>query len=110
MFAFLEWLSFDGLMKWAHDAFVLVWETLRDLLWTVISPLFGALSSAVVLVGDYIVQLNAALSGVTPYLAFANAWVPVDLFFQLAAAYSSLWLALLIYRTVKSWLPTLSGS
>ena len=110
MFAFLDWLSFDGLMKWAHDVFVMVWETLRDLLWAAILPLFGALTSAVAAVGDYIVLLNSALSGITPYLSFANAWVPVDLFFQLASAYSSLWLSLLIYRTVKSWLPTLSGS
>lgn len=108
-FLWPEWLSFDGLIKWAHDAAVKIWEFLRDLVWGLLSTLFSSLASVMTTVGGYMTTAVSGLGAFTDYLAFANAWVPVDLFFQLLVAYTALAAAVFVYRTVKSWIPTVSG-
>jgi len=92
-----------------RDGAVTVYEWFRDLVWSLLSPLFSAVSDAVSAVAVYLAMLAAALVSLAPYLAFANAWVPVDLFFQLVAAYCTLWTSWTVYRVVKSWIPTVSG-
>ncbi len=110
MLAFLDWLTFDGLLKALRDAAVAIYEWFRDLVWGLLSPLFDSVASAVEAVGAYVSTLATSLGAVSDCLAFANAWVPIDLFFQLVTVYSVLAAALFVYRTVKSWIPTLSGS
>jgi len=105
-----SWFSFSGLWKAFLEGVKHAWEWLRDLIWGLLHDLFAAFSSALSSVGHYMTELVNATGSFSEYLAMANAWVPVDLFFQLLTAYSTFWLALLIYRTVKSWIPTVSGS
>lgn len=49
------------------------------------------------------------MQALQPYIAYANAWVPVDLAITLIVSYSVFWLALVVYRSVKKWIPTVSG-
>ena len=109
MIAFLDWLSFDGLVKALHDAAVGIYQWFRDMIWSYLGTIFGALGSVIATVGSYLTLLASCLGSVAPYFAFANAWVPVDVFFQLVAAYCSFWLGWVTYRVVKSWIPTVSG-
>jgi len=106
----LDWLDFSGFVQAVIDAVLRVWAWFRDLMWGFLKPLFLAVYNAVDAVGAWLSAGAERLGFVADYFAFANAWVPVDVFFQLIAAYSALWLAWLVYRTVKSWIPTLSGS
>ncbi len=118
------WLTWEGFKKLCYDCFMYVavpifdlfkftfltvYEILRDLMLAIIAPLWTAVSSAWMAIAALIAQLYASLSVIHPYLDFANAWAPVDVFTQCAEAYSTLWVVLGTYRTVKSWIPTLSG-
>lgn len=105
-----DWMDFDGFVQAVIDAVVRFFEWFRDIIWAFLSPLFEGVTTAVEYAGEFLTYLAECLGPVSDYLAFANAWAPVDVFFQCVAAYSLLWLALTIYRTVKSWIPTLSGS
>ena len=104
-----DWLTFDGLIKWVHDAFVATYQYFRDGVWATLTVVFGPVATAVTAVGAFLATMATGMGVFSSYLAFANAWVPVDLFFQCVSAYSTLWLALVIYRNVKSWIPTVSG-
>lgn len=106
---FLEWLSFNGLMKWAHDALVAAWDWLAGIVSGLFGPLWSAVASAIQGVSAMVGWLSSALSGVAGYINFVNAWVPVDVFINCVIVYSSFWLALVVYRSVKKWIPTVSG-
>lgn len=49
----------------------------------------------------------APLSG---YLASINYFVPLAEMVTLSMVYVTVWLGVLVYRFVKSWIPTVSGS
>lgn len=109
MFAFLEWFSFSGALKWAHDAAVKVVEYLWELIASLFGPLWNSIASAVSSLGSYVSTMSSALQSISGYIAFINAWVPVDVFINLVIAYSGFWLALVVYRSIKKWIPFVSG-
>lgn len=109
MFAFLEWLTFENLIKWFKDSVLGVWNWFWGFVGPTISPLWDSVAATFTAITSKISTAIGYLDGLVPYLQFANAWAPVDVFFQLLGAYSAFWLALVIYRSVKKWIPTLSG-
>jgi hypothetical protein len=119
-----DWLTFDGVTKMLRDFVVGAWEIFRDLavyiftavyeffrdmIWAVLEPAMAPFKSAYLALEGFVAQLWASVEYMHPYFDFLNAWVPVDLFIQLATAYSVLWVSLFTYRTIKSWIPTVSG-
>jgi hypothetical protein len=54
---------------------------------------------------DWVVDMGVVLG----YASAANAWVPIDVALALIVGYYAFRGALLVYRVVKSWLPTVSG-
>ena len=109
MLAFLDWLTFDGLLKWVRDAAVTVWDWIVGLVWTFLGPLWQAVCDALNAINSLIVSAKQSLSVIAPYTAAANAWVPIDLTIQCISAYMAFWLVLVTYRTIKKWIPTVSG-
>jgi len=107
--AFLDWLTYQGLLDAIHDAAVWVFDFLKEIVVTLLGSLFGALTSAISTLAGYLSDAVSLLGSYTTYLAFANAWFPVDLLFQLLYAYAIFWLALIVYKVVKSWIPFVSG-
>lgn len=109
MLAFLDWLTYENLVKWVKDAFAAFWEFVKAYLESHLGPLWTATAAFFTQMSTHITAAMTHLDGMTPYLEAANAWVPIDLFFQLVILYSGFWLALAIYRSVKKWIPTVSG-
>lgn len=109
MFAFLDWLSFNGLLKWAHDALVAAWDWVWNTLVAVSGAIWSAFSTAVSGVHAMFSYCYEHLGVVRPYFNYVNAWFPLDLFFTLVAIYSAFWLGLVVYRSIKKWIPTVSG-
>lgn len=64
-------------------------------------------SIAAISTGSYTL---AVPSGVSSVLAIGNTFTPLNEAFAYAAAYFTIMLVMLLYRNVKSWIPTLSGS
>ncbi len=51
---------------------------------------------------------EATTIGGASFLGLANYFVPLDLIFEYSAVLLGLWLVSLVYRFVKSWIPTCS--
>ena len=118
------WLSWEGIKKLFYEIilfiatpvfnlfkFILltIYELLRDAFHALLAPLWNAVTAAWAGISGLIASLYAAVAVIHPYLDFANAWAPVDVFTQCVVAYSALWVVLGTYRLIKSWIPTLSG-
>jgi len=101
--------SFEDLTKWFRDAFVTVFEWLWNWIEPFLSPFWIAVQTAMAGIASAITIAEQHLQALQPYIAYANAWVPVDLAITLIVSYSVFWLALVVYRSVKKWIPTLSG-
>jgi hypothetical protein len=101
--------SFDDLTKWFKDAVVAVFEWLWNWVEPILAPYWDAVVAAMSAIAAAIASAEQHLQILSPYIAYANAWVPVDFAITLIVAYSAFWLALVIYRSVKKWIPTLSG-
>ena len=106
---FLDWLSYQGFLDGLRDAALTVLQWFWDFLVAYSSPIWGFLQTGVNAVVSKLPLLYSALSVLSPYLKFANAWFPIDVMFDLIGAYLTFWVCLVVYRTVKSWLPTVSG-
>jgi hypothetical protein len=109
MLAFLEWLSFEGLLQWAKDAAVAVWDFIVGMIWPYLEPLWLAVCDAFVAIHGLLATATQSLSAIAPYVAAANAWVPFDVIIQCLIAYMAFWIVLVTYRSIKKWIPTLSG-
>lgn len=44
-----------------------------------------------------------------PYVNMANYWFPFDYLLAATGSYMALWFAVMTYRLIKSWIPTVSG-
>lgn len=95
--------------EWITDVFNVIWNWFMTALHAVLDPVVNSLTSAINTLSGWASLAVTLVTTFVPYLGFANAWAPVSLFFQLLAAYSIFWLSLVIYRSVKKWIPTLSG-
>ena len=102
---FLNWM-FAGLWDLIKGAFA--WT--RDTIWVPIADMFAALAEGWEAVLEWKTTFLTNLGEFTTYLAFANAWVPVDLFFTLVAAYMAFMLVVLTYRILKSFIPGAGSS
>lgn len=109
LLGFLDWLSFSGLLKWFHDAIVSAWDWFVGILSALGGPLLASLGSALTTASVFIGYASTQLAVLRPYFNVVNAWFPLDLLFVLVSAYSAFWLALTIYRSIKKWIPTVSG-
>ena len=101
--------SFDDLIKWFKDAFVTVFEWLWSWIGPYLEPFWQAVQSAMDNIAYGVTLAENKLQILQPYIAYANAWVPVDVAINLIGIYSAFWLALVIYRSIKKWIPTVSG-
>ncbi len=101
--------SFEDLIKWFKDAAVTVFEWFWSWFEPILKPLWLAVQSAMDNMAYGIELAQNKLEILQPYIAYANAWVPVDLAINLIVTYSAFWLALVIYRSIKKWIPTVSG-
>lgn len=106
----MEWLDFGNLVKALIDFMMRIWAWFRDMVWDFIAPYWSAFADACAAVVALMGQGFAALVYLKPYLEFAEAWVPVTFFLQCCAAYAVFWCFLVLYKVIKSWIPTLAGS
>lgn len=109
MLAFLDWFTYENFLKWVKDALATAWEWIKEFLDLWLGPMWDATAAFFSQMSTHITSAMTHLDGMTPYLEAANAWVPIDLFFQLVILYSGFWAALALYRSVKKWIPTVSG-
>jgi len=101
--------SFDDLIKWFRDAVVTVFEWLWNWVAPQIQPYWNSLSNSLAGIDSAVNSAEQKLQVLQPYIAYVNAWVPVDFAISLIVLYSIFWLTLVVYRSVKKWIPTLSG-
>lgn len=101
---------FEGLWQALLDALIRFFGWVRDLVWAIIEPLWAGIVDAWDCVAGHAELLYTIIHDVIfPYFGFVNAWVPVDVFFQMLGCYSAFWLALVVYRSIKKWIPAVSG-
>ena len=101
--------SFEDLIKWFKDAAVTVFEWFWNWLGPYLNPVWMMLETAMSHVAFAVGKAEQGLQILQPYIAYVNAWVPVDTAITLIVGYSAFWLALVVYRSVKKWIPTVSG-
>lgn len=106
---FFNWMTWDNIIKLLRDAFAHAFEWL----WNFIAATFGAiwagLAAAVSAVAVFLTMLQSAAAPMAPYFNFVNAWFPLDVLVTIVSAYTTFWVALVTYKFVKSWIPTVSG-
>lgn len=107
--AWLSWLVFVGLVGLCH----FVDGGLRTL-YKIASLLNNALAIAtapagVVQKGVHSLQTVATSSTFTDFFSFFNSFFPLDVLGDCILAYWSLWVMMMIYRVLKSWIPAVSG-
>lgn len=97
-----------------RELFLGAYETVYDLLigfycWLFVTAVGFACDSldliAAAVPEEWVVDMGAVLG----YAAALNAWVPVDVALALIVGFYTFRGAVLIYRVVKSWIPTVSG-
>jgi len=116
-----------ALMGFLWNSAYNVWTTVGawvGIVWSVLAVVVGYyldvlswLEDKVTAVGDGIsATLSAWGTGFASFGAFgasafgmANSFFPVAEFLSMMGVYVALWVGLLIYRVVKSWIPTVSG-
>ena len=55
-------------------------------------------------------EYGSELSAINEYLFFMDHWVNINACIQMSVAFLGFWTVLTIYKVVKSWIPTVSGS
>ena len=110
MIPLADWLpSYQDLLNYVHDALM----TVINAVWAFLVATFGGIwttaRAACIAAGSIVASAVAAAQALSAYFNFVNAWVPLDVIITCAVAYSTFWASWFLYKTVKSWIPTLSG-
>ena len=103
--------DFTDLVKWLHDAIMPIFSSIWQFLVTTFTGIATTVYAAIfAVVSPILSPIVSALVVLSPYFAFVNAWIPLDVFANCCVAYSTFWVAWNTYIIAKSWIPTLSGS
>lgn len=114
------WDAFKGAIKWAMDKALplmtgagligLLIAAVQDSYCWIVAQAMTWLAAFVGMVAGYIpppaVDTIAAVSGYFPVMA---AWFPIGFVFRALIAYQVFALAVIVYRFIKSWIPSVSG-
>jgi hypothetical protein len=109
------WEGFKTVLKTTWDFGVKGWSWIIGIIWMFVmgvSTFVGAVTDMVTTmiskITSWVLPSTSVVQNVSDWLSIANTFAPITEGFVVLSALSVLWASGLVYRFLKSWVPTLS--
>jgi hypothetical protein len=109
------WEGFKTVLKTCWDFGIKGWSWLVGLIWMVImaaSTFIGAVTDMITTmiskITSWVLPSGNVVQNVSDWLSIGNTFAPVTEGFVVITALSVLWASCLVYRFIKSWIPTVA--
>lgn len=109
------WDGGKSILKTTWDFMLRGWGWWVGLFWVFVSATVTLISSVkagidilIVKLGEIVLPVSNVVQSVGDWLSIANTFAPITEGFVVLVGLSTLWLTMLLYRFIKSWIPTVA--